>query len=113
MSTPDPLQADPHYWDHKVYTSQELYDALRERDALRLEVARLKKGRKVSAKLADKNHRLAKQLRSERKAAGVTMRQAAAWMKISKSYLGDLEKGKKQWSEQLVKEFRRALKRGH
>lgn len=49
-------------------------------------------------------------LRAEREAAGVSLALAASAMEISSAYLGDLERGNRDWSNMRVEQFRRVLK---
>lgn len=49
-------------------------------------------------------------LRAERVAAGVSLALAASGMEISPAYLGDLERGNRDWSNAKVEAFRRVIK---
>ena len=49
-------------------------------------------------------------LRAERQAAGVSLALAASGMEISPAYLGDLERGNRDWSNAKVTQFRRVIK---
>lgn len=49
-------------------------------------------------------------LREQRKSARLSLRLVAGRMNISAPYLNDLELGRRNWSEVLIKSFRNALK---
>ena len=50
-------------------------------------------------------------LRTEREKARVSLAMVAAAMEISPAYLGDLERGNRDWSNRRVEQFRAAIVR--
>ena len=49
-------------------------------------------------------------LRRRRQAAGRTLNSTARRMGISGPYLSDLERGRRNWTEALIKRFEKAIK---
>lgn len=48
-------------------------------------------------------------LRTEREKAGITREALATAMSISMSYLGDLEKGNRRWTNELLESYQKGL----
>jgi transcriptional regulator with XRE-family HTH domain len=53
--------------------------------------------------------RTGEQSRRSREYAGITLRTLAKRMKISPAYLSDLERGKRNWSEELCGKYAKTL----
>lgn len=49
-------------------------------------------------------------LRAERERAGVTLAAVASDMDISTAYLGDMERGNRDWNNRRVEQFRAAIR---
>lgn len=49
-------------------------------------------------------------LRAEREKAGITREAVADAMSVSTSYLGDLEKGNRRWTNELLESYQRAVR---
>lgn len=49
-------------------------------------------------------------LRTEREKAGITQEAVADAMSVSRTYLGDLEKGNRRWTNELLESYQRALR---
>ena len=49
------------------------------------------------------------ELRTQREATGISMARVARSMKLSSSYICDLEKGRRHWSHELVRRYTAAL----
>lgn len=56
------------------------------------------------------NHRCGEILRGEREEAGLSRATVASAMDISEAYLGDLERGNRDWTNEKVDAFRQAVK---
>lgn len=49
--------------------------------------------------------------RQERSYCGLSMRSVARRMKVSASFLSDLERGRRNWNEKIWKAFEKALRK--
>lgn len=103
-------ETDPHYWDHKVFTTNELYDAMEERDRLKRELAEVSESRILSRSHRDKMKLEMRKLKAKRKEKKISLRAMAGRMRISKSALGRLENGEREITEDLIENYRLSLK---
>jgi hypothetical protein len=102
-------ETDPHYWDHKVFTTNELYDAMEERDKLKVQLAEVQESNFLSRIGRDKMKSEIRKLKTKRKERKLSLRVIAARMEMSKSQLSRIE-AYEHLSEKVIEKYRAALK---